>query len=856
LPGFTFVGREAELAAFRQALDRPGGELFLVAGAEGTGKSHLLRQLRYEAERAGRHVVQHCCLGHLLDADLRQYAVIGALAAAHEAAVLRPGEAAEAGMSVRLVPNPREFFGHLLGEDRRPVAEKLLGLLAVASDHLSDDACLVLLLDLGRAEGKDAFPVEFLARRLPDRVKLAIAANELPEGVEGLAGATLVRELPPLGEGEAKRLLEFHHPRGAPVDALVAPAIAKFRGNPLLTDMAAKLVAGSPNPVGALADLPAAAAGLCQQLLARTRDEARALVECVARVPSGLGTAALRAFLNMADTDVQRVLLSDEVRNVVVTRRAAGGAEAVVFHETFADLFLGERGPEVAAFHKRAAAHFLATAQKNPRNVEALGAHSYHIRLSGDKVQFMQDFPRTLKPKQNLGLLHLLASEYRLLLLWSRGGDAPVNRPMCMAHLARIYQQLGEYQEALRNHRDALEVYQKQSDKNSTAAQLASIAGVLCDMGHPDEAVKSLEQAMAINEAAGNKAALASDLASLGALQERVGRLHDALRSHQRALELFRGLRNELDAASELARMAGLHRKLGNPRDAVSRYQEAWRLNSRSNATRAAVADLRNLGAVFQELADMEKAITCLEQALELDHNLGDRHAEAEDLRSLGAMHIKLGEPDEAARCLQQAVALAHSFGDPGGEARGTIALAQAHVAAGRHADARRLLEQAVALTARLRDPEAEARARAALEGLGQPPPSAPLPEPPAPQEATVLEQPPARAFADPSQAAAAQDRTRQQQEPTPMALPDEINLDDDADAPAPLGPEPSALEAALVAPAEAAAAAPAPDVVAALRAELAQAKARIAELEAEVLRQKQVADAFKEIVSKAMQAR
>ncbi len=819
MAGFTFVGREPELSAFRLWLERPRGELLLLTGPEGSGKSHLLRQFRHEAEQPGRHVVQHLCLEALLDADLRQYAILSSLAAAHGPGLLRAAEdGGEAAPAARLVPNPRELFGYLLGDDRRPVSAKLAGLLAVASASLGEDSRLVLLLDLGREEGRDAFPIESFVRRLPDKVKLAIATVGAPSGLEEGDGVTVIPSLSPFGEAEVRRILEFHHPRGAPVEALVRPVLAKFQGVPLLTDMAAKVLAGAARP--APADLPATAAGLCELLVNSMNDDERRVVECVARVPAGVDAAALHDLLNVSDADARRLLLLDGVRNAVVMRRSGRGGEARIAHESLADLFLGgDKGADAAAFHKHAAAHFWGLVAKNPHDIEALSAHSYHLRLAGDRAQFMQDFPKTLRLKQSLGLLHLLASEYRLLLLWSRGGDSLVNRPLCMANLARIYQQLGDPSEALRHHRDALEVYQKQNDRSGTAAQLSRIASVLSDLGHYDEAAKSLQQAVSLNEAGGNRAALASDLVSLGMLQERTGHDQEALRSHERALELYRGLKNEPDAAAEIARVAALHHKLGNLREAVARYQEAWRINNRFSATRDEITNLCQLGGLFEEMGDTEKATSCLQQAVELDHALGDRRSEAEHLRALGALHLRLHELDEATRRFRETVNVARSYGDPALEAAGLLTLADAHRAEGRTADARTAVRQAAAIAARLSDAALAQQAEAALAALGDEPAIQAEPEALLPEAAPALDV-----------------------APGPSAV-EEVSLGEATDGAEEATKAIEAAESPVPAPSEGG--------EAALRLELDQARGRIRQLEADLQKLTEATEAMRDFLAK-----
>ena len=831
MAGFTFVGREAEISMFRRLLERPRGELLVVAGAEGSGKSHLLHRLRSEAERPGRHFVQFGYLGHLTDADVQHYAILAAAAAGHGREPAKGGASAEAAPAVQLVPNPKEFFNHLILEDRRPPAEKLLSLFAAASAHLPRDARLVLLLDLGRGKGDEPFPLEFLARRLPEKVKVVAAVADAPPALGGLDNATLLNDLPPLARPDVERLVAFHCKGSPGLEGLAAAAFEKFGGEPMATDLAAKLAAGAPDPAEALRRLPAGAAELCRKAIERLSDEQRRLAECIARVPSGVDVASLRALLGFADPDLRRLLRTDEIRNLVLIHRAARGAEARLFHEALADQFLAGKPPS-AAFHQRAAAFFLAAAESDGTNVEALAAHAYHLRLSGDRRQFVEDFPKTYKAKHSLRLFRHLASEYRFLIeCCNELGEETINRPVCVANLGRVYQQLGQNADALRCHREALELYQSQRDNSGTAAQLANIASVLRDLGQLDEAADHLERAAALDEAAGNNAALAADLNNLGILCQRLERYDEAFKHHQRALALHREVSNDLGVANQLANMAAIHRKRGDLESARNCYQEAWRLDNRNQSPLAEIADLCNLGLIFEELGDMEKAVTCYQQAIELDRVVADRESEASHLRTLAAMHRKRGEDPEAVALLQQALDIDRSLGNPKGEVADLIALGGACGATGDTAAARELLGRAATFAAKLADADAEARARHALERLGQGPDAEPAPdEPPPPETRTsVLREPAADGIWDNLQlidGPIGQDAPAAS--PTPEPAPDEP--DPQADAPVDLEEY----------------------TTAALRRELADARRRIAELEEELEEYKTLVRSLKTLVGDA----
>jgi len=708
----------------------------VVAGPEGSGKSLLLRRLRGEADAPRTHFVLLNNLSHLPDPDLRLYAIIAGVADAHA------GEG-DHGPSTPLLANPDEFVGNLMQADARSPSEKLLSLFSVASAHLADEARLVLFLDLGRLDDEDAFPLEFLARRLPGKVKLVAAVPSVPPGLAQLDNATVVTDLPALTEIDVARLVRFHQRNRAADPQFVRALLTRYKGRPMPTDLAAKLVS-SPTPA-ALEALPADLPNLCRRLLDGLNDDQSRLADCIARVPSGVDVPSLKALRGFSDADLRKLLNSDGIRNIVIIQRSARGPEALLFHEMIVDLIQAEPLPDSDDLHAKAAAYFLALAQNEPANVVALSAHACHIRLAGSRRQFIQDFAKTYRTKHDLRLFHHLADEYRYLLeCCDELGEGTVNRPVCVANLGRVYQQLGQSDDALRCHRDALGIYEEQSDDSGTAAQLANIASVLQDIGQLDEACEHLERAVVLDEAVGNEPALAADLNNLGILCQRLERYGEALQHHQRALELHRKLSNDVGVANQLANLAAIQRKQGDLEAARTCYQEAWRLDNRTGSTLAEIADLCNLGLIFEELGDMAKAVSCYQQAIELDRTVADREAEAAHRRTLAAMHHKLHQGREALAVLEEALEIDRSIGNLRGEVADVIAMARTHRAVGDAPAARSLLERAAMLAAGI-DDALEAQARRALEHVDEPPDAEAADEEtrePAPQQPIVEREP------------------------------------------------------------------------------------------------------------------
>jgi len=719
LAGFTFVGRRAPIAGFRGLLERRKGELLVVSGKPGCGKSHLLRRLRREAESTGSHFVQLCDLSFLPNAAYRHYAIIAELAAAH--AARSEGEDGKA-TGPELLPDPEAFLAALLAGDRRPPQEKLLQVFSAASGHLEGPARLVLLLDLGQAVGEEAFPLEFLARRLPDKVKLVAAVPGVPGGLRQLDSVTVVDGLPDLTEAEVADLLAFHLPKGAATAELVHAVAQRYPREPMAVDLAAKIGAMSPNPAQTLTALPTSVPELCEALLAQLDPGQRGLVEAIARVPSGVDIACLRAVTEFSDAELGRLLRSEGIRNTVITQRGARGPEAGLCHELLAEAVLAASpsGPaETRTFHRLAAGFFLSRLQRDPADAVALAAHGHHLRLADDKGLFIEAFPRTYRAKHSFRLFEQLAEEYRLLLRYcDEMGETAINRPACLANLGRVYQELGQYDDALACHRAALALCEQAEDPAGQAEQLANLATALQAQGQREEAIAHLQRAVTLDQETGNEPALAADLNNLGILLQQAERYDDALACHRRALALHQQTGNDLGCANQLANMAAIHRARGDRDAACECYQKAWALDSRTGNVLAQITDLCNLGRLFADMGEMGKAIASYQNAIDLDRQVADREAEAAHLRTLADLHAQTGQTDEALALLAQALELDSSLGNKAGEAEDLAALAQAHRAAGALNTAREHAERAAALHADLGNDADEAAARRLLDAI------------------------------------------------------------------------------------------------------------------------------------------
>jgi DNA-binding SARP family transcriptional activator/pimeloyl-ACP methyl ester carboxylesterase len=240
------IGREAETAQLREALDRAAGErggLVLVLGEAGMGKSRLVEELIVCARRRDARVL----LGRAYESD--QILLFGPVVDA-----LRTGRVGEDPEVLDALG--RVELARLLPEVAMPGAppparvdyRRLFETIAQLLAHLAArDTLLLVLEDLHWADELTVRLLAFLARRMPaERVLLLATAREeeladapmLRHTIEDLGRAGLLTSvgLGPLSRRDTLALVERLTPPGAAArgERLGARVWALSEGNPLV----------------------------------------------------------------------------------------------------------------------------------------------------------------------------------------------------------------------------------------------------------------------------------------------------------------------------------------------------------------------------------------------------------------------------------------------------------------------------------------------------------------------------------------------------------------------------------------------------------------------------------------------
>jgi tetratricopeptide (TPR) repeat protein len=228
--------------------------------------------------------------------------------------------------------------------------------------------------------------------------------------------------------------------------------------------------------------------------------------------------------------------------------------------------------------------------------------------------------------------------------------------------LAANYSDLGNYQEALKLNKQALEMRQELFGEKhpDIATSLNSLGVTYRDLGNHQEALKLNKQALEMRqELFGEKHPdIAASLNNLGATYRDLGNHQEALKLNKQALEMRQELSGEKhpDIATSLNNLGATYRDLGNHQEALKLYKQALEMFRELFGEKHPdiAASLNNLGLTYKELGNHQEALKLYKQALEMSQELfGEKHPLiAVYLYNLGLTYNELGDKKESIKLL------------------------------------------------------------------------------------------------------------------------------------------------------------------------------------------------------------
>jgi DNA-binding SARP family transcriptional activator/Tfp pilus assembly protein PilF len=737
-----FVGREEEhatLVRWWEATRRGCGQLTLVEGEAGVGKTRLVTEALRYAETQGALVLQGRCYEFGDGVPYQPIAEALRVYFREEALDLSPIWLAEL---ARLLPSLHEVHPdlpevhHSAGEAARQRLFEAMGRLLLSLCEAHSTICF-FLDDLHWADQATLDLLHYLVRHLND-APIWLVGTYRPEETglshpltrlrQGLSRDRSVARLPlvPLGdapvrvlaqslvgEGAGSALGEFLH-RESEGNAfiLVEMVSALEEEGALVLNDVPSLGSGGSRPrwtwIGAPAaeTLPASVQDIVLQRVGRLSQAAQRLLTLVAVMGQQFDVPLLQGAAGR-DGDAVDGSLDEWLARRLVQQEGPPACYDFTHDKIRAVVYRAIQPGQRQRLHRRVGQ---ALEQRFGSRIEAHAASlAYHFEQAGVVEKALLYLPLAAA-KAAAVYANQQALDYyrRALALCPPSGECRWRLLLQQADLLIL---VGAYEAAIaacrqvvdggpahwqaRAYSDLARIYRIQRDYDAARRCATESERLTPDAGTGDD-----------NWATSQRAQI---LQTLGEIEREQTNL-------PRAQELFEAALVIYQESEDARGVANCFKGLGDILSARGRYAEACDRYERAVATFKALGDKQSASvclrgitmAIWRQGAYAAARAPALE-SLEVCRTIGDRQGEAASLINLGVVAIAQGDYDETQRCLSASVAIYRELGLERRTARGLHNLGIAYMESGDMAASRRCLEQALEINSVVGSPRDQA---------------------------------------------------------------------------------------------------------------------------------------------------
>ncbi|MFD9413631.1 tetratricopeptide repeat protein [Streptomyces goshikiensis] len=260
-----------------------------------------------------------------------------------------------------------------------------------------------------------------------------------------------------------------------------------------------------------------------------------------------------------------------------------------------------------------------------------------------------------------------LRTQERLVAMDREDGDDPPRTAVLLGIWARLLSRTGRPEEALEQHKAALDLLDGRGLPAQEAAQLDELGQTLRRLGRTTEAIAAMSRAVLLFAEAGeNGHAMARVTANLGKALSEAGQHEAAVAVHEAALAAFQELGDERHEAASWGSLGDALRLLGRYTEAVAALTRSREVFREAGIVHDEGFACAHLGAALAGAGRPAEALPVLERAGELLGETDDRGLLGWSLYLLGEALAQLKRYDEAVPALERAAALQAEAGDAG----------------------------------------------------------------------------------------------------------------------------------------------------------------------------------------------
>ncbi|MFX1409612.1 MAG: tetratricopeptide repeat protein [Promethearchaeota archaeon] len=250
-------------------------------------------------------------------------------------------------------------------------------------------------------------------------------------------------------------------------------------------------------------------------------------------------------------------------------------------------------------------------------------------------------------------------------LVISEESNDMISKSYFLNFLGMTSQVTGNYEKALKNYEEALQIDEIIQDNSSISTDLNNIGSIYLTIGRYNEAFENYSRALEITENIGDLSGKASCKNNLGRIHEIRGELDSALKNYKEALKIYEDLGNLNNKAAILNNIGMIHAAKNEYGLAVKNYEEALKISDLLGDLYGKVILLNNIGRVNDENKNYTNALEEYNEAIQISEQLGDLSKKAGCLSNIGSLYLSQGKTEKALENYKEALNIEKRLGDP-----------------------------------------------------------------------------------------------------------------------------------------------------------------------------------------------
>ncbi|MBL1199430.1 MAG: CHAT domain-containing protein [Nostoc sp. GBBB01] len=300
----------------------------------------------------------------------------------------------------------------------------------------------------------------------------------------------------------------------------------------------------------------------------------------------------------------------------------------------------------------------IAIAQEYPLNIAQQTSSNDAISAAANALY--QEGKQLYEQGTGESLLKAIAKFEQALPLYQKIGDRS-SEAFTVAHLGKIYSDLGQQQKALFYLNQALLLRRQIEDKMGETITLNNIGSVYSDIGELQKALDFFHQALLIKREIKDKTGEARIINNIGNVYINSGEEQKALDYFQQSLIIRREVGDKIGEARTINNIGLIYLNLGQQQKAIDYFNQSLALNQEMGDKLAASTALNNIATVYSDLQQEQKALEFLQKSLVIAKSLGNKSGEARTLNNIGNIYSKIGEKQKALDYFNQSLPLFQS---------------------------------------------------------------------------------------------------------------------------------------------------------------------------------------------------